>query len=384
MNITAVRIFLQTLAISSLLSTALFAASPAGINYQGVARNTYGEILVQKPILLKIGLRESSPSLILHWEETQSVYTNAYGQFTVVIGRGQSTGAGAATAFDEIPWEFGGMQLEVSIDFGSGYQYLGKTDILSSPYALYAEKCGTPVLPGETGPQGPRGTQGEKGETGAVGPQGLEGIQGVAGPQGIQGETGAIGPQGPEGLQGTQGEKGETGATGAIGPQGLQGEKGDKGDKGDVGEKGETGAVGPQGLEGPQGLAGIQGVAGPQGLQGETGATGATGAIGPQGLEGPQGLQGEKGDVGISGYSVQTQVSATTSSNKRVTVSCPTGQRALGGGASLQTGVEGSVSIYSSAPLTDGSGWTVSAVENDGTTRNWTVTAFAICAFINP
>jgi uncharacterized protein (TIGR02145 family) len=85
---------------------------------------------------------------------------------------------------------------------------MGSSQILSVPYALYAQS-------GNEGPQGPQGEPGPKGEQGEPGP---EGLQGEAGPQGIQGE---IGPEGPKGDPGEPGPQGETG------PQGPQGEPGE-------------------------------------------------------------------------------------------------------------------------------------------------------------
>ena len=388
------------------------AAVPNGINYQGVARDNAGVVLANHNLKVKIGIREASPSLKLQWEESQTVTTNAYGQFTVVIGQGASTQAGASAGFSSIPWELGNLQLDVTIDFGSGDIFLGRTSILSAPYALYAERSGT------AGPQGIQGAKGDVGATGAQGIQGEKGDIGLTGAQGIQGAKGDIGATGAQGIQGEKGDKGEKGDVGATGAQGIQGEKGDKGEKGDIGltgaqgiqgAKGDVGATGAQGIQGEKGDKGDKGekgdvgATGAQGIQGAKGDVGATGAQGIQGAKGDvgatgaQGIQGAKGDVGatgaqgiqgipgVSGWEMLTVTSAVNSTSpKTQDLSCSTGKKILSGGGYISAGVEGSVAIQGTYPLAGGTTWRVSAAENDATTWSWSVTVYVICGTVQP
>ncbi len=73
--------------------------------------------------------------------------------------------------------------MKVQVNDGGGYVNMGSAELLSVPYALFAET-------GNEGPQGAQGIQGPAGTQGATGP---------AGAQGIQGATGSTGPQGPAG-----------------------------------------------------------------------------------------------------------------------------------------------------------------------------------------
>jgi hypothetical protein len=198
-------------------------------------------------------------------------------------------------------------------------------------------RTGAPGLPGATGGTGPQGLQGAKGNTGEQGPQGVPGEQGL---QGLPGEPGA------QGVQGEQGIPGLPGASGVQGEQGLPGATGPQGPQGDQGPKGDTGAQGPQGDQGPKGDTGAQG---PQGPKGDTGATGASGTTGA------------------------TMVTHNSNA-KTVTVSCPTGKVAIGGGGSSSkyTLVQ-SYPTASSGSTPDG--WT--AVFSDATGSN---TAYVICA----
>ncbi|MFN5207960.1 MAG: hypothetical protein ACK5D8_00585, partial [Bacteroidota bacterium] len=197
--------------------------------------------------------------------ETQTPTTNDNGLVSIEIGGGTVVSG----TFAAINWASGPYFIKTETDAtgGSNYSITGISQLLSVPYALYAETSGSSI----PGPQGPAGPQGA---TGATGPQGPIGPIGLTGPAGATGATGATGPQGPIGL------------TGPTGPQGPQGNDGSQGPQGVPGPQGPTGATGPQGPQGNDGAAGPQG---PQGL------AGATGPQGPIGLTGPQGPQGAQG-----------------------------------------------------------------------------------------
>ena len=198
----------------------LFAQAPQGFNYQAVARDTDGSLLASENIDVKIGIRAGSETGTLVWEETHAVTTNEFGLFTLKIGdSGATPGSGSLGSFSEIVWGDGAYYLEVSVNIDASFIPMGTTELLSVPFALFAE----------TGNEGPQGAQG---------PQGIQGPQGDTGPQGIQGEQGPVGP------------------TGDTGPQGPKGDKGDTGNPGPQGDTGDTGPQGPVGSRGPQGPPG--------------------------------------------------------------------------------------------------------------------------------
>jgi collagen triple helix repeat protein len=127
-----------------------------------------------------------------------------------------------------------------------------------------------------------------------------------------------------------------------AGPQGPQGPQGSPGPQGPAGPAGAVGAVGPAGPAGPVGAVGPAGPAGP---------AGALGPAGPQGLPGAQGAQGIPG---VSGYQIFSR--SMTLDYPYPTVSgavfCPVGQKALGGGVSIDdTSIFG---IKGSRPLLPG------------------------------
>ncbi|MBK8685596.1 MAG: collagen-like protein [Bacteroidetes bacterium] len=207
----------------------LIAQTPQGLPYQAVARNASGEVLSAQSISVRFTLHNASSNGTILYRETHAASTNTLGLFTLIIGQGTPS----IGTFSTINWGLASKYLQVEMDVSGGTNYVdfGTTQLMSVPYALYAEKANVPGLPGPQGPQG---------NTGATGAQG---------PQGLTGATGATGPQGPQGLQGVTGA---TGATGAQGPIGLTGAQG---------PQGLTGATGPQGAQGPQGLTGASGSA---------------------------------------------------------------------------------------------------------------------------
>ncbi|MCK4631003.1 MAG: collagen-like protein, partial [Bacteroidales bacterium] len=166
----------------------LFSQAPQGFNYQAVARDGDNNVLKNTGLDVKIGLRQGSETGTLVWEEIHTVTTSDLGLFTIIIGDTNAIeNGGTAATFSEIDWTTGSYFMKVQVDDGGGYIDMGATELLSVPYALFAE-------------------------TGNDGPQGIQGIQGTAGLQGVQGETGP---------QGTQGIQGPTGPTGPEGPAGT-------------------------------------------------------------------------------------------------------------------------------------------------------------------
>jgi len=313
------RIFLLLLCVV-LSYQVVVAQSPQKMSYQCVVRNAGNSLVASSPVGIRISILQGSSTGASVYTETHLVNTNANGLATIEIGGGTAVSG----SFGLISWANGPYFVKSETDptGGTSYSISAVAQLLSVPYALYAETSGTP---GPTGPQGPigltgaTGPQGIQGLTGATGSQGPIGLTGATGPTGLTGATGSQGPigltgaAGPQGIQGLTGLTGLTGATGPQGPIGLTGSVGATGPQGPIGLTGSVGATGPQGIQGltgatgSQGPIGLTGATGPQGIQGLMGATGATGSQGPIGLTGltgatgPQGIQGLTGQTGSQG-----------------------------------------------------------------------------------
>jgi hypothetical protein len=183
------RFFLLTFSFLTLFS---YAQAPQKFNYQGVARDNSGNILPNQNIGLRLSIRQGTPTGTIVYRETHSASTNQFGLFDIEAGGGTIVSG----VFSSINWGSGPyfFQTEMDATGGTNYLNLGTTQLLSVPYALYAETSGSG---GSTGPTGPTGSIGETGATGVTGPTGV-GTTGPTGPTGV-GTTGPTGPTGPAG-----------------------------------------------------------------------------------------------------------------------------------------------------------------------------------------
>ena len=131
------------LAIASL--TQLQAQAPQGFNYQATVRNSSGDLIVNTNVYFKFNVIQGSQTAVPIFTETHYVPTDDLGQVNLVIGQGTAT----TGAFSELDWSLGSYYLGIELDTGSGYVAMGTTQLLSVPYALYAENSGnsTPTTP---------------------------------------------------------------------------------------------------------------------------------------------------------------------------------------------------------------------------------------------
>jgi hypothetical protein len=114
---------------------------PKGFNYQAIARNSNGVVLVNQSLPVKIDIQTLiTGGTILYEESFPSVTSNSYGLITLVVGTGTKTG-GTAVSFSAIDWNQT-LFLKTSIQYpGSDWTVMGTSQIWSTPYALVADKA---------------------------------------------------------------------------------------------------------------------------------------------------------------------------------------------------------------------------------------------------
>ncbi|WP_207428053.1 hypothetical protein [Pedobacter sp. SYSU D00535] len=146
--------FLQTLSIACLLTGAAYAQAPStdypptntvkapqGITYQAVARNGNGGLLANQMVSVRFTIKTGPNSFDAPlYQEVQSAMTNKLGLFTVNVGSGNA----AYGFFPGINWGDGPKFVQVEIDPNGGNNYvdMGTNQMMSVPYALYAERSG--------------------------------------------------------------------------------------------------------------------------------------------------------------------------------------------------------------------------------------------------
>ena len=256
----------------------LNAQAPQGINYQAVVRNPNGSTINNATVALRLNILQNNATGNSVYSEKHTPQTSNIGLVNVVIGQGSVLSG----SFASIDWSQGPYFIEIGIDVngGNNFTILGTQQLMSVPYALYAETAGNP------GPQGPIGLTGPSGASGPAGANGKNTLVKTTNiSAGVNCSNGGYileyGLDNNNNGTLEQSEinpsltkyicNGADGATGATGPAGATG---------------ATGPQGPIGLTGPAGATGATGPQGPIGLTGPTGATGATGPQGPIGLTG--------------------------------------------------------------------------------------------------
>ena len=132
---------LYLLLASILLTTSIFAQAPEGFNYQALARDSAGDIIVNTTIAVQFDLRETTAAGTIIYTETLNPTTNGNGVFNLVMGQGTTTFG----VFNTIDWASNSHFLEVSIDLenGTAYTSLGTSQLLSVPYALHSKTAGS-------------------------------------------------------------------------------------------------------------------------------------------------------------------------------------------------------------------------------------------------
>lgn len=115
-----------------------FAQSPQAISYQAVARNANGLILPVTNINVRFSILEGSLTGNAIYQETQAATTNIFGLFVLSIGKGTVISG----SFETIDWAASEkfLKVEVAPNGDNNYSVQGTTQLLSVPYALYAEK----------------------------------------------------------------------------------------------------------------------------------------------------------------------------------------------------------------------------------------------------
>jgi uncharacterized protein (TIGR02145 family) len=124
-----------------LLGASMYAQTPQAINYQGVARDNSGNVLVNQAISLRLSILTGSATGTAVYVETHATTTDGFGLFALHIGQGTVVSG----AFGTIDWGSNSCYLKVEIDPAGGttYQVAGTSQFASVPYALYAQSSGS-------------------------------------------------------------------------------------------------------------------------------------------------------------------------------------------------------------------------------------------------
>lgn len=119
----------------------LFAQTPNAFQYQAMVRNTEGSVLVNQSVNVRFSLRKTTATGTVVFTETHATTTNPNGIVQLQIGTG-TPGTGSF-GLGEIDWTTGIYFMQVEIDNGNGYNTISTQQLLSIPYAKYAQAAGS-------------------------------------------------------------------------------------------------------------------------------------------------------------------------------------------------------------------------------------------------
>ena len=136
-------LFLSVLIIHSsvLLFNSASAQAPSGFTYQSVLRDANNDLIINTAVGTQISILQTTSTGTAVYVETHAETTNANGLLTLQVGAG-SVQSGT---FANIDWSAGPYFVKAETDPAGGatYTITGTQQMMSVPYALYAETSGT-------------------------------------------------------------------------------------------------------------------------------------------------------------------------------------------------------------------------------------------------
>ena len=126
--------------LALLVSLPFFAQAPQKMSYQSVIRNSSDALVVFTNIQMRISILQGSATGTPVYVETQVTDTNANGLASIEIGAGTVVSG----TFSSINWGNNTYFIKTETDptGGTNYTITGTSQLLSVPYALYAQSSG--------------------------------------------------------------------------------------------------------------------------------------------------------------------------------------------------------------------------------------------------
>lgn len=131
---------INLLLLSMLLTVSVAVAQvPEAINFQAIARDVDGEVMVDANIQIRLTVLDGSATGTEVYQELRALTTNSYGSFAFQIGK--DADYVTAGSFADIAWETGEKYLKIDYDPTNQFVWdltLGTIQLVSVPYALAA------------------------------------------------------------------------------------------------------------------------------------------------------------------------------------------------------------------------------------------------------
>jgi hypothetical protein len=110
--------------------------APEKLNYQAVIRNSSNELVANQDVGIKVSILDAISSTNALFSEEHSETTNAYGVVNLEIGN-------VSGDLSSVDWDSGDKFLKIEVDENGGTNYteMGVVQLLSVPYALFANSA---------------------------------------------------------------------------------------------------------------------------------------------------------------------------------------------------------------------------------------------------
>jgi hypothetical protein len=130
-----------TLLVALVITASTFAQAPEKMSYQAVVRDSGDNLVTSQVVGMRISILQTTSTGTAVYVETHAETTNANGLLTLQVGAG-SVQSGT---FANIDWSAGPYFVKTETDPAGGatYTITGTQQMMSVPYALYAETSGT-------------------------------------------------------------------------------------------------------------------------------------------------------------------------------------------------------------------------------------------------
>jgi len=136
------RLITRTITIVLLLYCQMgLSQNQKSIAFQAVARTSYGVIMPNKQIQIRISILKDTLAEEILYQELKSVTTSPLGLFTILIGAAESAKIITIGAFEKIDWTAGAYFMRVEIDPDNHLQFIriGQQQIQYAAYAFSAD-----------------------------------------------------------------------------------------------------------------------------------------------------------------------------------------------------------------------------------------------------
>jgi microcystin-dependent protein len=131
-----------------LIACSALAQAPQNFSYQAIVRNSSNALVANAPVGMRIFILQGATNGTTSYSETHTTTTDANGMANILIGNGTPL----VGTFSSIDWANGPYFIRCQTDptGGSNYTISSVKQLMSAPYALYANQGGNVTFPSAT------------------------------------------------------------------------------------------------------------------------------------------------------------------------------------------------------------------------------------------